>query len=159
MSCLRGGRNIAHFLKRATLLPLLRTTNHSLVRGTQPQLRVLEDFQRRVPTKTQAARSRTYRGEQGLPPLSRGCNLLSGEIWHLKGGLMKTEPQGQRWRHLAAETHQCPEKLQCPSVGEPHDSSQSWFYQTASGQAPSSCPKWSAAANAMSGVSRPNGSS
>lgn len=89
-------------------------------------------------------------GERGLPPVSRGCCLLSGEAWDLKGGLTVTESQGQRWRNLAAGTPQCSEKLRSPPVREPHGSSQSCLQQTHSG------PNW---AEAAIGVSRPNGSS
>lgn len=89
-------------------------------------------------------------GERGLPPVSRGCCLLSGEAWDLKGGLTVTESQGQRWRNLAAGTPPCSEKLRSPPVREPHGSSQSCLQQTHSG------PNW---AEAAIGVSRPNGSS
>lgn len=89
-------------------------------------------------------------GERGLPPVSRGCCLLSGEAWDLKGGLTVAESQEQRWRNLAAGTPQCSEKLRSPPVRKLHGRSQSCFQQMESG------PNWAAAAI---GVSRPNGSS
>ena len=76
--------SVALLGKRATLLQLLQTTNQCLLRETRPQLRVLEDFQLRIPAKTQVARNRPKHGEWGLSPVSRGCYLLSGVLWDLR---------------------------------------------------------------------------